>query len=137
MGLKGVSPLIATVLLIASVIAVAGLISIWLTSFTRTTTSNVETTATNQTRCAGAYIKIDSASSSLIYYSNPSSQPISSIYFVTSHGQTLTGVSSLAAGSISSLSWYRGSNTSLTATGLCLASVAVEGTCTSSDSCWS
>ena len=38
---KGVSPLIATVLLIAFTIAVGGIISVWLTQFTGTTTETV------------------------------------------------------------------------------------------------
>ena len=137
MGLKGVSPLIATVLLIAAVIAIAGIISIWLTSFTRTTTSSVETTATNQTKCAGAYLKIDSVSSTLIYYSNPSSQTITNIILVYSNGTTMTGVSSLAPGIAASMNLTRGGNTEITVKGLCLSSVPVEGKCTSSDSCWS
>jgi len=137
MGLKGVSPLIATVLLIAAVIAIAGIISVWLTSFTRTTTTSVETTATNQTKCAGAYLKIDSVTTSLIYYSNPSSQTISNIILVTSGGLTIVpNTTSLAAGSFASASWARGTNTYIIAKGLCLTSVPVEGTCTSSDTCW-
>ncbi|HKZ45315.1 MAG TPA: archaellin/type IV pilin N-terminal domain-containing protein [archaeon] len=134
--MKGVSPLIATVLLIASVIAVAGIISVWLTSFARTTTSSIDTMAANQTKCAGAYIKVDSVSSSLIYYSNPSAQPIGSISFVTSDGRVITPSSqSLSPAGLASTIWYRGTNTSVIAKGLCLSSIPIEGSCASSDSC--
>ena len=39
--MKGLSPLVATILLIAFVIGVAGILSVWLTTFTRTTTELV------------------------------------------------------------------------------------------------
>lgn len=50
--MKGISPLIATVLLIAFTIAVAGIISIWLTSFTKTSSQLVEEEATTQLVCS-------------------------------------------------------------------------------------
>ena len=40
--MKGVSPLVASVLLIAFAIAVAGLYSGWITSFTKVTTEEVQ-----------------------------------------------------------------------------------------------
>ncbi len=44
--MKGISPLIATVLLIAFTVAVAGLVSLWVSNFTKQTTNIV----TNQTQ---------------------------------------------------------------------------------------
>jgi flagellin-like protein len=38
---KGISPMIATVLLIAFTVAVAGIVSVWITGFTMTSTSQV------------------------------------------------------------------------------------------------
>jgi len=145
--MKGISPLIATVLLIAAVIAIAGIISIWLTSFTRTTTSSVETTATNQTKCAGAYLKIDSVKSlgatyvnnTVVIYSNPSSQTITNInLFATPGNETFYGVAtSLTPGNVAAAYFNRTTSTKVTIKGICLYTVGVEGICSSSDSCWS
>jgi flagellin-like protein len=49
--MKGISPLVASVMLIAFTIAVAGIISIWLTSFAKTTTEEVTERATTEIEC--------------------------------------------------------------------------------------
>ena len=59
---KGVSPLIATVLLIAFTIAVAGIISVWLTQFTTTTTNTVSTQGNVQILCGTGGIQLSSVS---------------------------------------------------------------------------
>ena len=55
---KGVSPLIATVLLIAFTIAVAGIISVWLTQFTKQQTSLVTTQGNTQINCGTAGVQL-------------------------------------------------------------------------------
>ena len=50
--MKGVSPLIATILLIAFTISVAGIISVWLTTFARTSTELVGGQSVNQLVCS-------------------------------------------------------------------------------------
>lgn len=60
--MKGISPLIATVLLIAFTIAVGGLISIWLTGFTQTTTQSVGNQAANQITCSNGGLTLSSLS---------------------------------------------------------------------------
>jgi flagellin-like protein len=55
---KGVSPLIATVLLIAFTVAVAGIISVWLTGFTRTTSETVGSQANIQIICNNGQISL-------------------------------------------------------------------------------
>ncbi|MEM5802218.1 MAG: archaellin/type IV pilin N-terminal domain-containing protein [Candidatus Aenigmatarchaeota archaeon] len=135
---KGVSTFIAAILLIAFTVAVGGIISFWLTGFTTTSTGSVEASTTNQTKCAGAYIKIDSVTATRIIYSNPSNQAISSINIIAGDGTSiLSGGSTLNPGSVNSVGWTRGTNTSVIAKGLCLATVPVEGSCKSGDSCWS
>ena len=59
---KGVSPLIATVLLIAFTIAVAGIISVWLTQFTTTTTTTVSNQGNAQILCGTGGIQLLSVS---------------------------------------------------------------------------
>jgi flagellin-like protein len=55
---KGISPLIATVLLIAFTVAVAGIISVWLTGFTKTTTGTVGTQANIEIICNNGQISL-------------------------------------------------------------------------------
>lgn len=50
--MKGVSPLIATVLLIAFTISVAGIISIWLVGFSRTSSETIGSEASRQLICS-------------------------------------------------------------------------------------
>jgi len=60
--MKGVSPLIATVLLIAFTVAVGGLISIWLTGFTQTQTSAVGSQASTSIACSNGGLSLSSMS---------------------------------------------------------------------------
>ena len=56
--MKGISPLIASVLLIAFTVAVATIVMGWFTTFTRTTTANVSTQANNVVGCSSASVQI-------------------------------------------------------------------------------
>lgn len=136
--MKALSTMVAAILLIAFTVAVGGLISVWLTSYSRTTTSAVEASTINQTKCAGAYIKVDSVTNTTVIFSNPSSQTISTINITTTDGKFVTpNQTSLNPGGIGTASWSRGSNTSVLIKGLCLASVMVEGSCDNSQTtCW-
>lgn len=130
--------MVAAILLIAFTVAVGGLISVWLTSYSRTTTSAVEASTTNQTKCAGAYIKVDSVTNTIMIYSNPSGQIITNINITTNNGNFITpNQTSLSPGGIGTASWSRGTNTSVLMKGLCLVSVSVEGSCESGNPCWS
>jgi len=55
--MKGISPMIATVLLLAFTIAVGGIISVWLTGMTRTQTAGVTTSA----QCASTRLDVTAA----------------------------------------------------------------------------
>ena len=137
--MKGISPMIATILLIAFTVAIGGIISVWMTGFSRTTTGGVEATATNQTKCAGAYIKIDRVSntSQKIIYSNPTNQQLTSINLTANDGTYLPlSSTTLAIGGAGYANWTTGTNTSVLATALCLQTVPVYGSCKSGDSCW-
>jgi len=65
-SMKGVSPLIATVLLIAFTVAIGGLISVWLTGFTRTQTESVGSQASTSITCSNGGLSLFSVS-----YCNP------------------------------------------------------------------
>jgi flagellin-like protein len=135
--MKGISPMIATILLIAFTVAVGGIISIWLGGLSTTMTGRTEAAATNQTKCAGAWIKIDNVKTDRIFYSNPTIQNISSIKLYISDGTIITPTNtSLTPGDAASYNFIRDTNNSVTARGLCLASVPIEGKCSSGESCW-
>ena len=63
---KGISPLIATVLLIAFTVAVAGIIATWITGFATTTSQTVSTQSNIEITCAYGAINIRS-----LKYSSP------------------------------------------------------------------
>ncbi len=136
--MKGISPMIATVLLIAFTVAVGGIVSLFLTGMTTTQTGLTEQTGINTTKCAGASIDILDASSTKIIYANPSTQTISSIKFTAGTGEIWTPTTtSLAPGVSAAETWGRGTNTSVTALGLCQGSIVVKGACKVGESCWS
>jgi len=57
--MKGVSPLVASVLLIAFTVAIATIIMGWMGTFTRETTSTISNRTTEAVDCASASINID------------------------------------------------------------------------------
>lgn len=137
MSSKGISPMIAVVLLIAFTVAVGGIMSVWMTSFTTSTTGNVDTAATNQTKCSGTYIDVISVSSTGIIITAKGSQPISDISCYTDVGGNVTGISSadLAPGESFATTWVRDTASSVVCTGTCL-NIAVAGECKSGQTCW-
>ena len=56
--MKGISPLIATVLLIGFTVAIAGIISVWITGTTRTQTEIIGEQANLQAECAASSLSI-------------------------------------------------------------------------------
>jgi flagellin-like protein len=89
---KGVSPLIATVLLIAFTIAVGGIISVWLTSFTTTTTQTVGQQSQTQIVCGTGGIQLSNVGycSPYItgYVSNTGSISLGNITFTVLYADT-------------------------------------------------
>lgn len=57
-GLKGISPLVATVLLIAFVVAVAGLVATWVNGFTKSQTQLVSDQSTLSISCSYGGINV-------------------------------------------------------------------------------
>lgn len=56
--MKGLSPLIATVLLIAFTVAVAGIVSLWVTGFTNLTTKQIQNQSLTRVNCTYGSIAI-------------------------------------------------------------------------------
>ena len=137
MSSKGISPMIAVVLLIAFTVAVGGILSVWLTSFTTTTTGSVESAATNETKCSGTYIDVISVSSTAVIITAKGSQSISDIGCLTDTGGNISSIVSvdLTSGASYAGNWTRGSETSIICTGKCL-NIGKMGECKSTQSCW-
>mgnify|MGYP000383165667 CR=1 FL=1 len=136
--MKGISPLIAAVLLIAFTVAVGGIISIWLTTFAKTTTGNVEASTTDITKCASTYLSLDKVfvSQNRLIISNMGTASINLTNFTMSDGTIGYLGGFIPGGSAVSKTVYIGSNTSVTVKGLCLGSVPVEASCSSDQPCW-
>ena len=141
MSSKGISEMIAVVLLIAFTVAVGGIVSIWLTGFMSITQESVEASSTNQTKCAGTYIDVISVTSSGVIITNRGSQDISTIQCYTSDGTAIPqdepspGFGGLSSGVSNSTTWGRGGNTSILCAGKCI-SIGVTGECKSGQGCW-
>ncbi len=76
--MKGISPLVAVVLLIAFTVIVGGIIATWVTTFTKTQTGTVERSVGGTVECTGVYIDVITMSGSkaplTITWSNPSAR---------------------------------------------------------------
>ncbi len=143
--MKAISPLVATVLLIAFTIGVGGLVSIFVTGLTTTQTGIASNQSESLTKCAGAWLnlyKIVDATTDIIQYSNPNSQIITNVQLI---GESMppinpqfTLVASLPPGvsGSNSTGFTVGTNSSFTIRGLCQSIVTVEGVCKQGQSCW-
>lgn len=135
--MKGLSPIVATILLVAFSVAVAGLVVIWLTGFTTTTTEFTSDRGDKLTACAGSRIKIDSVTNTSILYSNPSVKTLTNITVYDMNGRNLThNASNMSPGQVTNLTWVRGSNTTLFTRGICESVIVVEGECKEGQVCW-
>jgi len=129
--------MIATVLLIAFTVAVGGILSVWFTSFTRTSTANVENASIDVTKCSGTYIDVTTVTSTGIIITNRGSQTINSINCFAGNGTNITTIAtaSLTSGASASGTWALGTSTRIDCSGKCL-TIGVTGSCKSGDSCW-
>lgn len=135
--MKGLSPIVATVILIAFAVAIGGLVSIWLTGFSESTTGFTSSQGNKLTICAGIGLKIETVTDLMIVYSNPGSNTITNITAYDMNGRNLTyNLTSLAPAGVGNVSWSRGTNTSVLLKGICQSNIPVEGACKLGQSCW-
>ena len=139
--MKAISPMVAVVLLIAFTVGVGGLVSIFVTGLTTTSTGITGNQSEALTRCAGGWINVYSVDSDQVHYANPTSQTLTSLVIVFSNGSVAAGTSqgdpSLTPGEYNSTNiTTRGSNTFVIVRGLCQALVSVEGKCQTGQDCW-
>jgi len=136
--------MIATVLLIAFTVAVGGILSVWFTSFTRTSTANVENASTDVTKCSGTYIDVTTVTNTSIIVANRGSQTINTVVCTSGNGSSW-GLGSLSSGGMNAtIGWNAtgaggiyaaGFGTIISCSGKCL-TIGVTGSCKSGDSCW-
>ncbi len=136
--MKAISPMVATVLLVAFTIGVGALVSIFATGLTTTSTGIASNQSEALSRCAGAWINVYSVQSSTVLYSNPNSQTIANPVLIFSNGTSYTAAdTSMVAGETNSQSIGTiGTNTFVIVRGLCQTLVTAEGRCSSIQECW-
>jgi len=143
MSSKGISPMIAVVLLVAFTVAVGGILSLWLTSYSTTTQESVGNATTDQIKCSGSRldITVENATFQIV---NPSTQLIKNVICYSSNG-TDWQLGDISSASINASSWHNTQSqdgeystvhgSSIQCSGLCL-TIGVSGECRSGQSCW-
>ncbi len=152
--MKAISPMVATVLLIAFTIGVGGLVSIFVTGLTTTQTGIASNQSESTARCAGAWLNLYRVTNTTVFYQNPTNQNITRLVIMTSDGSQIPlsltdqllipGESnSTNIGNSSGTAWglkpglgSAAGNTSVTIRGLCQSIVTVEGVCKQGQGCW-
>jgi flagellin-like protein len=142
--MKGISAIIASVLLIAFTVAVGGILSVWSTTLTTTQTQTVGNQTGGQIVCSPALI-IDEARATTnvglnITYHNAGNQVITNVKVWarnTTGGISSTPTSNLASGEMNLTAVIISGTIDLArVTGTCANVVAVSAECTPADRCW-
>lgn len=145
--MKGISTIIATVLLVGFVVAIAGIVSMWSTTMTTTQTKTIENQSKGQTVCAPA-IMIDSvyvpafgtSNYVNVTYHNAGSQTMTGVHIDIRNSSALntTDVPNLGIGETAFISVGGQSNTTnlVKVRGLCASSIVVSDECIPGDFCW-
>jgi flagellin-like protein len=151
--MKGISPLIAAVLLIAFTVAIGGVVSLFFTSFTKQTTSGVSSQGQALISCTGSAPTVDlvrygSSSFMLVNvtYTNPGSITLQNVVIYTtlsnsSTNTTYPSASTLAPLASASIALNMSGGVGVTevrVVGVCVASTGnqtVSGACLSGQSC--
>ena len=150
--MKGISPMIATVLIIAFTIAIGGIISLFMTNLTKTTTGEAEKSAAGTSECGGAYIDIINVTTGTtgannIFVYNPSRNIIYTLSVYDNMGNTNSGsgvISKIDSGNMKKLvteNIPQPTATKITIVGYCentakTQNVSISGTCPKGGSCW-
>ncbi|OYT42108.1 MAG: hypothetical protein B6U78_02065 [Candidatus Aenigmarchaeota archaeon ex4484_224] len=138
--MKGISPLIAAVLLIAFTVAVGGIIATWLTSFSKTTTGAAGGQTKTLLGCSGAYIEILSYdhTNGKIVFKNPSTAKIYVVQAINETGGTTDINVALDGGKVGSGTAPK-ANTKIILSGFCEyngQNTTIDGSCSKTDNCW-
>jgi len=149
--MKAISPMIATILLIAFTVAVGGIISVWLSGFTRTATAGTETRAEALTRCSASGFEVVSVKSAnkLVYVThygtNIAIYPLSVVYSdgTTTSSFDLNTDMKVTTGEVSLInltSTFPDGATSVKINAFCeygIINQSIAAECSKGDTCWS
>lgn len=148
--------MVAVVLLIAFTVGIGGLVSIFVTGLTTTSTGVTQNQSLGLSRCASGWINVNRVTNSTVFYQNPTSQTITGLVIIMSDGSqnvnpadpslTLgeanftyignTSANTNSAGVSGVIPGGASGNTSVTVRGLCQSTVTVEGRCARGQDCW-
>lgn len=133
---KGMSPLVAVVLLIAFTISVGSMLGLWVRDFATETAGSVKKAAINQTKCAGTYIDVISVTSAAVIITNRGSQNVTSPTCYWGNGTIIDNFgNALVPGALNSSVKNRGNQSAVICTGSCL-NIGVSGECKVGQFCW-
>jgi flagellin-like protein len=132
---KAISPMIATILLIAFTVAIGGIISVWLATYTRTAQTAVTGATEAQIKCAGISPNIYRVTNTTVFLLNSGTVELTNVTCVTQDGISIGTITSMPPGNMSSLTWNSTGNTSVICSGICLG-IGVASQCSVGDSCW-
>ncbi len=155
--MKAISPMIAVILLIAFVVAIGGLISVWFSTLTSSQTGTIETSADALAKCASSTLSVDE-----VRWASPGSSRIVNVTVVGGGTENLKNITITVAatgGSINSPKFFNGTgddfipgslySTSInitanvsslppeivTVTGICQNTFSVRGECKAGQDC--
>lgn len=144
--MKGLSSFVASVLLIAFTIAIGGILSVWITSLTKTQTSLTETQTSGVTKCSSADLEIISASPTnnkvvITHYGyGLKFYPVNVIFsdgtvnstFAQRYGITAGNTTTLNVTFPTGVSWVKVSGSCEYGT----SNMTIESMCRNSEDCW-
>jgi flagellin-like protein len=153
MNMKGISAIIATVLLVAFTVAVAGILSMWATTLTVSQTQTVSNQSSGQALCSPGLV-IDevrvNSTHAIVTYHNAGNQIISGVKVLVKTNTTINstdaysvapgataGTTTLTAGQPNAVVIVIiGTQDYVRVTGTCASTMQLVAECKSSEKCW-
>jgi flagellin-like protein len=151
--MKGISPMIATVLLIAFTVGVGGIVSVWFSSLTSSQTGTVSSTAEKSAKCDGSSLLVEEVRYksghnlvNVTFRYNTGSEPLRNITItvtgggLTNSSSTLYTTSDFVLGQTDSVQINVSSGATIppeivTVRGVCQTDRPVSGDCSSGQTC--
>lgn len=135
--MKGLSPVIATVMLIGITVGVLAVVAIWFPGLISSQTETTQVQSENVIACSGVRIGVERVTNGTIAYSNTNIRTITNITIFDEDGRNITSTqTSLTPGQVGNLTWSRGNNQSILLTGICESAIVVRGECKAGWDCW-
>jgi flagellin-like protein len=133
--MKGISPLVAIVLLIGITIVLATLLGGWIKPLFKYIAGEVEVSVKKGVRCAFS-IDVISVRNDSVLISNPSKEEVTNVTIFADSIKLALDFDTLGSLETRTINWVRGQNTSIYIKGVCLEEIPVEGKCELGERCW-